>query len=279
MSLNQIKVELCSWWGGDRDAANAAWASSTDIEKLAGRSPEDVARVLASIVANGHDTPKERVWLEFHITCPIFVERQFDKYRMTQQMQDFSVEYNFAPMGRDHITQNELSGRYRTIPDRPYGLPVDVAKILVAAQPEDMPLSIQARIGGWEKVMEEQHDYYRSELRDLKAAQEAGKITNDQYKRAREVLRGLLGTAFLTDMRVILNLNAFEHIINQRLPREAQLESRVVAYWMIKALQGAQVAPQVVSAMVAKHHWDNEMATVEYFLAEDVALNTDGVAA
>src|SRR5881398_43196 len=80
VSLQQIDVQFCSHWGGDREAAYAVWASSMDKGKAEAKTNVDVARVVIGLVHLHHDTPKERLWMEFFITCPIFVERQFDKY-------------------------------------------------------------------------------------------------------------------------------------------------------------------------------------------------------
>jgi thymidylate synthase ThyX len=262
MPFSQIKVELCSHWGGDRDAAEGAWASTYDKAKAALRSDEDVRRVVTGLVNLNHDTPKERVWLDFFITCPIFVERQFDKYRMTVQYQDFRLEYLEASFGRLGITQNELSGRYRTIPDRPYRLPGDVASITARAETHDLQqgefeeATTASEVQTWWNLeINRQHDLYQIQLDNLKKAEKDGVITNTEYKRAREVLRGLLGTAFLTDMRIVLNLNAFEHIVNQRLAREAQMESRVVAWQMVATAMQGGVAPVMIGEMIKANGW------------------------
>lgn len=259
MSMNQIKVELVDYWGKDKNAAHAAWASSTDLEKLESKSEEDIIRVVTGLVHSHHDTPKERLWMEFFLTMPIFCERQFDKYRMTVQYQGFELTYLEAPFGRDGITQNELSGRYRTIPDRPFTLPKDVEGILIKSS----PTTLKDYSGDYDEILKHQHTWYQIELSRLKGAQKDGLINNSEYKRAREVLRGVLGTAFLTDMRIVMNMNAFEHIINQRLSPEAQTESRVVAYGMIKQLEAANICPHMLNSMIRVNGWDAWMKDVE----------------
>jgi thymidylate synthase ThyX len=260
MGFDQIKVELTSSWGGDRDAANAAWASSVASEKLSLRNEEDVRRIVTGLVTNGHDTPKERIWMEFFITCPIYTERQMDKYRLTLQYQQFTIECEVGAFGRWGITQNELSGRYRTIPDRPYTLPMDVANICERASvTEDQTGKswnpAQDVADAFNEMLEEQHREYQGALRLLKEGETKGQITNAEYKRAREVLRGLLGTSFLTDMRMVMNMNAFEHIINQRLDPAAQLESRIVAARMLDQAIQAGVAPIMVNEMIHSNGW------------------------
>jgi len=256
--MDQIAVELCSHWGADRDAAHAAWASSTDRKSLDKKSDKDVRRLVSGLVALGHDTPKERVWMEFFITCPIFVERQYDKYRLTVQYQDIQVESQVGAFGRHGITQNELSGRYRTIPERHYKTPKDVAAILgkaLAIKPDEIQRYAEYASVRWDTMLRQQHDSYKEMLGDLKEAQAQGNISNDEYKRAREVLRGLLGTSYLTDMRIVLNVNALEHIINQRLAKDAQLESRMVAALMLGAVIEAEVAPVLIFEMAVNNGW------------------------
>ncbi len=257
MALDQIRVELLSYWGGDRECANAAWASTRDQDSLATRSDDDVRRLAVQLVGLGHTTPLERTWLEFYVTCPIFVERQMDKYRQTVQFQDFQVEFLGASFGRYGITQNELSGRYRTIPNRPYVAPDELAgicdraadfgprgKSLLAHAPDELTVTLA-----------NQYRLYGHWLSELKAAEIAGRITNAEYRRARELFRGVLGTAYMTDMRLVMNLNAFEHVLAQRLADDAQVECRAVAQGMLDAVVSAGVAPVVVGEMITKHGW------------------------
>ncbi len=251
----QIVVELCSVWGGDREAANAAWASSFSKEVAEAKSDSDVARVVSNIVNLGHDTPKERIWLEFFITCPIFVERQFDKYRMTVQFQDFDISYQVGEFGRQGITQNELSGRYRTLPGRFMGLPKDAAEIFAKANPDDSTIMNEIE-WSWFLKLQRQHQQYQEDLQQLREAEFAGRITNREYKRAREVLRGTLGTAFFTDMRLVLNMNAFEHIMNQRLADDAQVEAQEVARKMLQCVQQHSLGSSTLfQTMVQKNGW------------------------
>lgn len=274
MGLEQIKVELLSTWegkaGGDGTVAHAAWASSTDVEKLGSKTVEDIRRIATNVVNFHHDTPKERLWMEFFITAPIFVERQFDKYRMTIQYQDFQIEFLERPMGGNHITQNELSGRYRTIPERSLELPRDVKAICdkVVAGVDSDKFDWAA---DWAELMKDQHQEYKTRLEILKNAEKFGRITNQEYKRAREVWRGILGTATLTDFRIVMNLNAFEHITNQRLEPATQLESRIVSYQMLKQLILSKAAPITLDRMMEVNGWRPWYVEVEDVLANELA--------
>lgn len=263
MGLRQIKAEVTSYWGTDRDAANAAWASSTDVDKLLTRTDEDVRRVASNLVTLGHDTPKERIWMEFFVTCSIFVERQFDKYRMMTQIQDIVIEGNFAEFGRHGITQNELSGRYRTIPNRPYELPEDVARILKKTQIDGLSRT------AYFDVQQAAFDFYNFSIDSLKKSRDRDLISGDEYKRARDVLRGLLPLATLTDMRIVMNMNAFEWMGCQRLPDNAQLEARVLFYQMLKAVREANIAPVLVDKMVEVNGWEPHLLDIAAKIEED----------
>jgi thymidylate synthase ThyX len=269
-AFDQLKVELCDWWGKDRDVAHAAWASTYDAEKLAQKSDDDVRRVVTDIVTLDHGTPKERAWMDFFITCPIYIERQFDKYRMTVQYQGIDIEFFLAQMGRENITQNELSGRYRTIPDRPYVLPDDVARIVSNAvysyAGDDVVYLPQDAVADLRYELERQHAWYKKQLDILKYARDVAKsITPAEFKRAREVLRGVLGTAFLTDMRILCNAHAFEWIVSQRIEPAAQLESRVLAGRMVLAAKKNEGLATMVDQMIVANDWQqylDELAPV-----------------
>lgn len=262
MGLNQIQVELVSFWGSDRDAANQAWASSYDVDTLAKKSDDDVRRVVTTIATHGHTTPMERLYFDLFLTVPVFVERQMDKYRMTVQHQNFRVDFEGGSHGRFGITQNELSGRYRTIPERRYTMPKDVESILERAFVEHPVEDEIAIMGAVFQV-------YNDRLAVLKKARDKDRLSGDEYKRAREVLRGMLPVATLTDMRWVLNLNALTHVLNQRLAPEAQLECRVTAAKMYRAVEGAKVAPVLLEELSRKHGWDGLVTEIEALVEED----------
>jgi thymidylate synthase ThyX len=265
MSYNQIEVKLLDWFpkqDGDKQVAHAAWASSFDYEKLENKSFEDVSRVVNQVVDHHHDTPKETVWMNFFIRAPIFCERQFDKYRMTIQQQDITVEYQEGAFGRHGITQNELSGRYRTMPERFYDLPQDVDNIIREVTNELFWYD-------FEDALEDQYNLYKKFLDKFPEDwKKRGNPNNHKYKRAREVLRGILGTSYLTDWRMMLNLNAFEHIMNQRLAEDTQMESRVLAYRMYNEVVNNRVADVAVQKMTEVNNWEYTLAYIKGFIGE-----------
>lgn len=266
MSVDQIKVELCSWWGRDESVAHQAWASSFSKEIAEAKSFDDVRRIVSGVVTNHHDTPKERLFLEYYASVPIFVERQADKYRVSLQFQDIQIEAQAGAFGRLGITQNELSGRYRTIPERAYGLPNDVAYILEKCNPNfklDHYPEAERIQEAYDARLREQHESYQAALQYLRVAEKEGRVTNAEYKRAREVLRGELGTAYITDMRWILNGNAFEHVMNQRLDPHAQEETRYMALLMLREAMEKGVAPVLFDTMVVANKWQPWIEEIE----------------
>jgi thymidylate synthase ThyX len=175
-------------------------------------------------------------------------------------------------MGGDSITQNELSGRYRTIPERFMGMPRDVSGIIDRAYSEGDILSMGSSSfeQEWDNKLREQYDYYKRKLTILKEAEVNKKISNAEYKRAREFIRGILGTGYLTDARICMNLNAFEHILNQRLPDDAQRESQIVAYGMLKEAQKHNVAPITITQMVETNSWTPAVTNIERYLNDQL---------
>lgn len=336
--MSEIKVKLLSHWGpGDQRVCESAWTSTYDRDKFETKTEEQIDKVINIVVGQGHGTPLESTWLEFYLEIPIYIERQLDKYRMTQQYQDIRNVYdedsvnrlykqyqrkyletlkhvpsgkkqsemtpqelewsyiacgyerlldnltmftaggleitaNFAPMGRDNITQNELSGRYRTIPNRFIEMPTDVAEIVCKAKNNALqPDPVDGHMGGqwdsrslkswWSNQLHEQYRKYYSDVEDLQKAVKEGLITQSEYKRAREFLRGILGTAFITHMKLVLNLRAFENILRERLAPDAQPEIQEVAKLMLLEVIRAKVAPKVIDKMCHTNNWDTESKT------------------
>lgn len=266
-SFDDIQVRLIDFWSqdGDKEVAHSAWASTYDMERLDQRTPADISRVVNMIVDDAHDTPKESVWLKYFMSVPIFVERQFDKYRMTTQAQDFYIEWEERAFGGHGITQNELSGRYRTIPERPYRLPSDVAEILYAAAEVESANQerLLSALTGYDTELEIQYMWYRDTLEAFPPEwRSRSHPRNPDYRRAREVFRGILGTSFFTDMRITMNLNAFEHIISQRIEAGTQMESRYVAKLMLQEALDKGVAPQTISRMASVNNWIEQAADI-----------------
>lgn len=250
-----MKVTLLDWWpkAGDKAVCEAAWCSTYDRDQI--KTEEQIDTLINMLISKGHTTPLESVWLKFYIECPIFVERQLDKYRLTQQFEDihgnWGIECQYGAIGRNNITQNELSGRYRTIPDRFIEMPPDVSDILqkIKENPSD---HYQTH---FRQAIADQYEYYESGLSFLKKGVKENKISEKEFKRGREFIRGVLGTAFYTQMIWVLNLNSFQHIMNQRLASEAQVETREIAKMMLNEVVKNKVAVKVIQKMCEVNNW------------------------
>jgi len=183
-----ILVELNDSMGNDRAVAQSAWTSSYDKSRYKFRTDEDVARVVRMLAEEGHSVPFESVIFRFWFRIPIFVDRQIMTHRVA--------------------SQNGLSGRYRTLPKDCFGVPEDVVEILEKADNLDVDV-----VFNYDRLMREQQEKYTSWLKSLKQAEKDAKITNAEYKRAREVLRGVLGTSTMTERVSIFNLRSFSNFI------------------------------------------------------------------
>lgn len=224
MGLEQIQVELQEFMGGDTSIANSAWTSSYDKTKRDERynDPVKVEALVKTLIEQGHGTPVESVVLRFWIRCPIFVDRQIMTYRIA--------------------SHNGLSGRYRTLPDDHYTLPSDVGLILRKCQ------VVHTR---YDQFCNSAMEAYEELLVTLKNHQHEGIIDNVEYKRAREVLRGMCPTAGMVERTTVINLRSLANFLKQRLAKDAQPEIQQVAKLMLKAVEDAGVAPVAVATLKA----------------------------
>lgn len=223
----KILVELQEHMGSDESIANAAWTSTYDKQKREDRydDPEKVKALVPRLIKEGHSTPIESVILRFWIRHPIFTDRQHMTHRIG--------------------SHNGLSGRYRTMPGDWYSVPVDCRDILS---------KINYGLGG--KVREEfdlhcqqANDLYKTWLEELRKAERASVITNTEYKRVREILRGVLPTAGMVERVSILNLRSFANYMRLRNSDHAQFEIRSVAQMMLEEVEKANIAPIAIAAL------------------------------
>lgn len=222
-----IQVELQEWMGSDASIANAAWTSTYDKEKREDKydDPEKVAALVPRLIRDGHTTPIESVILRFWIRHPIFNDRQ----HMTHRIQ----------------SPNGLSGRYRTLPDDWYPIPDDVAAIATKC---NLAAGMLLR-SSFDAEMERQYKFYSDWLHTMKTGELEGRITNSEYKRAREVIRGVLGTAFMVERTSIFNLRSFANYQRLRNSDHAQLEIRSVARMMLEQVKAAKIAPIAIATL------------------------------
>lgn len=205
--------------------AEAAWVSSYDKSKREKRSDDDVGRVVKMLAASGHSTPFESVTFRFWVRLPIHADRQL----MTHRMQ----------------SSNGLSGRYRTLPEDWLPLADDVHKIF-----DKVGSGLGAEVSKtFDTLMNQQQVFYKEMLAELKGAEKAALISNAEYKRAREVMRGVIGTASMTERVTTMNLRSFANFIRLRLSEHAQREIFEVAKLMLAEVRKANICPAALWAL------------------------------
>lgn len=223
--MSQILVELQEVMGSDLSIANAAWTSTYDKEKREDKydDPEKVANIVRRLIMDGHGTPIESVILRFWIRMPIFTDRQHMTHRIA--------------------SHNGLSGRYRTMPEDWFKLPKDVNDIIN-----------KATVGGglqdrYERACEKATLDYKYIIDALKRSEKDGFIDNKEFKRVREVVRGMLPTAGMVERTTIMNLRSFANYQYQRNSDHAQPEIKKVAQLMLAAVKDQGVAPAAIAAL------------------------------
>jgi thymidylate synthase (FAD) len=229
MSLKQIEVKLQDWMGDDRAIVEAAWTSSYSYAKREEKltSQEDVERVIRTVLAEqGHGVPFEHVLFRFWIKMPLFTDRQHMTHRIA--------------------SHSGLSGRWRTVPTEWYRLPDDIQGILYR---DDYTEKI---IDQYEELCEHAYSFYNGVLGQFKKREKSGKITNAEYKRIREIIRGVLPQAGMTERTTTMNLRSFANYQKLRNSDHAQPEMRRVAELMLQEVKAANVCPVAISALESK---------------------------
>jgi len=220
----QILVELQETMGSDLSIANAAWTSTYDKSKREEKylDTDKIESLVKRLIIDKHGTPVESVVFRFWIRMPIFVDRQHMTHRVA--------------------SHNGLSGRYRTMPEDFYEIPNDVNEILnkcgsqyIAKDYSDICLNANSS--------------YRNAINELKKCEKNGIITNEEFKRAREILRGQLPVAGMTERTTIINLRSFANYQKQRNSSYAQPEIKMVAQLMLEEVEKSNVCPVAIKTL------------------------------
>ncbi len=225
----KILVELQGSFGSDKEIAMSAWTSTYDKDRMESKynDQEKIAALVPRLIRDGHATPIESVIFRFWMRHPIFVDRQL----MTHRLQSSSG----------------LSGRYRTLPDDWFSIPADCVEIMNRSSENQ----------NWGKVVSDDFDllcsranlFYKGQLELLKNAEKAEKITNAEYKRVREVLRGVLPTAGMVERTSIFNLRSLSNFFKLRLSSHAQPEIRELASLMLEEVKKSGTAPLAIATL------------------------------
>jgi len=222
--MNQIKVELQETMGSDLSIANAAWTSTYDKNKREDKylDQDKINSLVRRLILDHHGTPIESVIFRFWIRMPIFVDRQHMTHRIA--------------------SHNGLSGRYRTMPEDFYEIPEDVNLILNKC-------AMQFVAKDYYNICSEANSSYRQAINQLKTMENTKIITNNDFKRVREVLRGQLPTSGLTERTSIMNLRSFANYQKQRNSEYAQPEIKRVAELMLEEVKRANICPIAIKTL------------------------------
>lgn len=223
--MSQILVELQDTMGSDLSIANAAWTSTYDKNKREDKYDDQtkISKLVRQLILDRHGTPVESVVFRFWIRMPIFTDRQHITHRIG--------------------SHNGLSGRYRTMPLDYFHLPNDVKTILNKSKASS---HIQDK---YEEICKTSTNAYSTMLDSLKSDEKTGLIDNKEFKRVREVIRGILPTAGMVERTSIMNLRAFANYQRQRNSEHAQPEIREVARLMLEQVESANIAPVAIATL------------------------------
>ena len=232
----QIKVELQESMGSDRSIADSAWTSSLDYQKKQTRTDEDVKRVVNMLADHRHSTPFESVVMKFWIKMPIQTDRQHMTHRIG--------------------SHNGMSGRYRTMPDEYLQIPDEIKLICNKLPFNQNGTSYQRNIlDNYTQLCEETNKFYKEALEYLKENEKQSIITNYEYKRCREFLRGVLPQNNMTERVTIFNLRSFANYQKLRNSEHAQPEIQLVAKLMLEAVKNANICPIALEAL-ERNSWN-----------------------
>lgn len=248
--MTEIKVELQEVMGSDAAIANAAWTSTYDLDRREEKydDPAKVAEIVQRCVREGHSVPLESVVLRFWIRLPVFADRQHVTHRMA--------------------SHNGLSGRYRSLPDDHLAVPDDVraimGKVVFPGDPGAARAQATVEAEAFDRACADAYGFYATWLRLLKSERAEGTLTDAEFKRAREFLRGVVPTVYMVERTTILNLLSFANYQRLRNSDHAQPEIRRVAELMLREVIANGVAPVALRELMtvgwtvgqANHRWN-----------------------
>lgn len=224
-----IEVELQEYMGSDLSVCNAAWTSTYNKDRREEKydDPKKIKELIFRMAKEGHSTPFESVVFRFWIKMPIFTDRQHVTHRI--------------------MSHNGLSGRYRTLPEEFFPVPDDVLKIL-----NKMEYGFGSNaVGYYNSLMNQQQQFYRDVLTACATAKREAVISDSEYKRVREIARGVIGTASMVERTTIMNLRSFANYQRLRNSDHAQAEIRTVAQLMLEHVVSKNICPYSVDALIS----------------------------
>ena len=206
-------IRLVDIMGSDSRIAQAARVSYGGES----RGTIEDRRLIRYMARHGHTSPFEHVVLTFHVKCPIFVARQWQRHRTW--------------------SYNEISARYTELPSE-YFLP---------EAEEIVDGSITNRQGRSVETVKDA-EYIRQNMRD--SNQHANSLYNANLNNgvAKEIARTVLPVAQYTEFYATVNLHNLFHFLKLRTDSHAQLEIREYAEAIIVLLEQTYKIPYALEA-------------------------------
>lgn len=199
-----------------------------------GRNP--LRNLLNYLTRHRHTAPSEHVVLSFHVKMPVFVARQFLRYRV-----------GFSP--------SEVSGRYVDFSENDFYIPDE----------ERLQKQSSSSKQGSSRVTVNNPSGMRKFFSDVtrRAVEAYQALLGNEL--ARELARGILPMNMYTEIGVTMNLNTLLHIVDQRARSDAQWEFQQYALAFLEFAR--EVAPVYVE------EWeDNVFHAVTFTRSEQRAI-------
>lgn len=214
---NDMHVGLLDCFGNDSKVARVARVSTRNDEA----TPERDARLVNTLVSEGHMVPLEHAAMTFRIECPIFVSRQIATHRMS--------------------SISELSGRYSEMPPEFY-VPGAHRKMgqIGSRMAYDMVDLGPERTAATQGIIEA-------------ASEQAWRSYEDALRMgaAREVARMVLPVNAYTEIRMTMNLRSLLNFLSLRV------DWKSLGYVNVAQPSHPQWEVQEVALDMAEHLEDN----------------------
>lgn len=117
---SDMRVELVDSMGDDISIARAAWVSTKGERSDEDEAPERISGLINYLMKNRHSSPFEAVVLQFRISAPIFVWREFHRHR-TASFNEVSGRYSvlepkfYVPKTSRPLVQTGKNGQYEFV--------------------------------------------------------------------------------------------------------------------------------------------------------------------
>ncbi len=193
--LDKGFVKLVDLLGGDDTVVRSARVSFGSGSK----GEEKDRKLIAYLLAHGHETPFEHAVFQFHVKCPIFVARQWFRHRWA--------------------SYNEISGRYTVFDDGEFYVP-DRKRIREKVNRQGSVVA---------DVSDEEHRAFAEAIEAECARSVAAYRKMIAEGTAKELARTILPVGMYTQFYWTVNARSLMNFIRLRCDEHAQYEMREYA--------------------------------------------------